>query len=189
MYRFGFEAIAEIVARTLTAASPRYSTIKELDRKVHEFRVTPEILQAIRGGPGVDPKSVPTPASMTAFMLSNIQDVGKSVLLLYYKPMLSDALSSLISSSQLLRPGPNRRPRKPHQGSVCSFVFGNCSGLKAHFTNRRGTASHPASHCFSLLDDMDIHVLCCGMAPLKYSMRIVVLNKIVSGRFCFHRNP
>ena len=82
MYRFGFEGISEIVARTLTAASPRYSTIKELDRKVHEFRVTPETLQAIRGGPGVDPKSVPTPASMIAFMLSNIQDVGKSVPLL-----------------------------------------------------------------------------------------------------------
>ena len=78
MYRFGFEGIAEIIARTLTAASPRYSTIKELDRKIHEFRVSPETLQAIRGGPGVDPKSVPTPASMIAFMLSNIQDVGES---------------------------------------------------------------------------------------------------------------
>jgi hypothetical protein len=84
MYRFGFEAVAEIISRTLTAASPRYSTIKELDRKVHEFRVTPETLQAIRGGPGVDPKSVPTPASMIAFMLSNIQDVGTSFLLRQY---------------------------------------------------------------------------------------------------------
>lgn len=83
MYRFGFEAMAEIVARTLTATPPRYSTIKELDRKVHEFRITPETLQAIRGGPGVDPKSVPTPASMIAFMLSNVKDVGESILLRY----------------------------------------------------------------------------------------------------------
>ncbi|KAH9029148.1 hypothetical protein EDB85DRAFT_1867407 [Lactarius pseudohatsudake] len=75
MFRFGFEGPAEIVARTLTAAPPRYSTIQELDRKVHEFRVTPETLQAIRGGPGVDPRSVPIPASMIAFMLSNTQDV------------------------------------------------------------------------------------------------------------------
>ncbi|KAH9019285.1 hypothetical protein EDB84DRAFT_1589864 [Lactarius hengduanensis] len=75
MFRFGFEGPAEIVARTLTAAPPRYSTIQELDRKVHEFRVAPEALQAIRGGPGVDPRSVPIPASMIAFMLSNTQDV------------------------------------------------------------------------------------------------------------------
>ncbi|KAH9052349.1 fungal-specific transcription factor domain-containing protein [Lactarius vividus] len=75
MFRFGFEGPAEIVARTLTATPPRYSTIQELDRKVHQFRVTPEALQAIRGGPGVDPRSVPIPASMIAFMLSNIQDV------------------------------------------------------------------------------------------------------------------
>jgi hypothetical protein len=89
MYRFGFEAVAEIISRTLTAASPRYSTIKELDRKVHEFRVTPETLQAIRGGPGVDPKSVPTPASMIAFMLSNIQDV---VLLFLHRNFFVQAL-------------------------------------------------------------------------------------------------
>ncbi|KAH8997103.1 fungal-specific transcription factor domain-containing protein [Lactarius hatsudake] len=74
MFRFGFEGLAEIAARTLTASPPRYSTIKELDRKVHEFRVPPETLQAIRGGPGIDPRSVFIPASMTAFLLSNIQD-------------------------------------------------------------------------------------------------------------------
>ena len=169
MYRFGFEGISEIIARTLTAAPPRYSTIKELDRKIHEFRVTPETLQAIRGGPGVDPKSVPTPASMIAFMLSNIQDVGKSVstFTIQSQMMLSDALSSLVPSSQLLCPGSNRRPRKPHQESVCSFVFGNCPGRKAHLTNRRGTTSHPTCPCFSLLDDLDVHVLCCGMPSLK----------------------
>ncbi|KAH9166663.1 hypothetical protein EDB89DRAFT_2246086 [Lactarius sanguifluus] len=74
MFRFGFEGLAEIAARTLTASPPRYSTILELDLKVQEFRVPPETLQAIRGGPGVDPRSVPISASMTAFLLSNIQD-------------------------------------------------------------------------------------------------------------------
>ncbi|KAH9040307.1 hypothetical protein EDB83DRAFT_2318366 [Lactarius deliciosus] len=66
---------AEIVARTLTATPPRYSTIQELDLKVQEFRVPHETIQAMRGGPGVDPRSVPIPASMTAFLLSNIQDI------------------------------------------------------------------------------------------------------------------
>ncbi len=109
MYRFGFEAMAEIIARTLTATPPRYSTIKELDRKVHEFRVIPEVLQAIRGGPGVDPKSVPAPASMIAFMLSNIQDVSKSNVpsTVQRRSVLSDASSPLVPSSQLLRSGPH----------------------------------------------------------------------------------
>ncbi|KAH9017995.1 fungal-specific transcription factor domain-containing protein [Lactarius hengduanensis] len=74
MFRFGFEGLAEIAARTLAASPPRYSTVQELDLKVQEFRVPPETLQAIRGGPGVDPRSVPIPASMAAFLLSNIQD-------------------------------------------------------------------------------------------------------------------
>ncbi|KAH9027072.1 hypothetical protein EDB85DRAFT_1868569, partial [Lactarius pseudohatsudake] len=74
-FRFRFEGPAEIVARTLTATPPRYSTIQELDLKVQEFRVPPETLQAIRGGPGVDPRSVPIHASMTAFLLSNMQDI------------------------------------------------------------------------------------------------------------------
>ncbi|KAH9027076.1 fungal-specific transcription factor domain-containing protein [Lactarius pseudohatsudake] len=74
-FRFRFEGPAEIVARTLTATPPRYSTIQELDLKVQEFRVPPETLQAIRGGPGVDPRSVPIPASMTAFLFSNTRDI------------------------------------------------------------------------------------------------------------------
>ncbi|KAH9040305.1 hypothetical protein EDB83DRAFT_2643255 [Lactarius deliciosus] len=71
MFRFGFEGLAEIAARTLTVSPPRYSTIQELDLKVQEFRVPPETIQAIRGGPGVDPRSVPISASMKAFLLSN----------------------------------------------------------------------------------------------------------------------
>ncbi len=71
--------MAEIVARTPTA-TPRYSAIT--DREVHEFCVTPETLQAMRGGPGVNPRSVPVPASMIKFISSNLQDVGELMLLL-----------------------------------------------------------------------------------------------------------
>ncbi len=105
--------MAEIVARTLTATPPRYSTIKELDRRIREFVFPKEVLEAIRGGPGVDPLSVPLPASMTVFLLDTLQDVRKS-------PFLPDTItlwakrktSSLpISPSQLLCPGSRRRPR------------------------------------------------------------------------------
>ena len=105
--------MAEIIARTLTATPPRYSTIRELDRRISEFSFPPEALEAIRGGPGVDPLSIPLPASMTVFLLSTMQDVSKSsslpdttTLRVKRKP------SSLpVSPSQLLRPGSRRRPR------------------------------------------------------------------------------
>src|SRR6266404_2450879 len=64
---------------------PQYSTIKELDCKVRHFHVTPQKPQAIRGRPGVDPRSVPIPASMIAsLMLLNIQDVVELMLLRCY---------------------------------------------------------------------------------------------------------
>jgi len=78
MFRFSSECVAEIVARTLSATSPRYSAIKELDRKIREFSPSSQALEAIRGGPGVDARSLPLPASMLAFMLSNISDISES---------------------------------------------------------------------------------------------------------------
>lgn len=77
-FRFACDGMAEIIARTLTATPPRYSTIKELDRRIGEFSFPPEALEAIRGGPGVDPHSIPLPASMMVFLLSTMQDVSKS---------------------------------------------------------------------------------------------------------------
>jgi hypothetical protein len=112
-FRFACDGMAEIIARTLTATPPRYSTIRELDRRIGEFSFPPEALEAIRGGPGVDPLSIPLPASMTVFLLSTMQDVSKSsslpdttILRAKRKP------SSLpVSPSQLLCPGSHRRPR------------------------------------------------------------------------------
>lgn len=72
--------MADVVARTLTATSPRYSIIKDLDRKIHEFSVSPETVDLIRGGPGVDPASVPLPISMMAFLVMTIQDTSKLLL-------------------------------------------------------------------------------------------------------------
>jgi hypothetical protein len=74
-FLFAHEVMADIIARTLTATPPRYSIIKELDRKIHEFSVSPETVDLVRGGPGVDPLSVPLPASMMAFLLATLHDV------------------------------------------------------------------------------------------------------------------
>lgn len=77
-FRFARDGMAEIISRTLTATPPRYSTIKELDRRIRELSFPPEALEVIRGGPGADPSSIPLPASMTVFLLSTMQDVSKS---------------------------------------------------------------------------------------------------------------
>lgn len=112
-FRFGCECMAEVVARTLSATSPRYSIIKDLDRKIREFSVSPEALDLIRGGPGVDPLSVPLSASMMAFLLVTLQDISKSLSLLDMIALQAEQknLSVLISSSQFLCPGPRRRSR------------------------------------------------------------------------------
>ncbi|KAI0277477.1 fungal-specific transcription factor domain-containing protein [Russula aff. rugulosa BPL654] len=74
-FRFALDGMAEIIARTLTATPPRYSAIKELDRRIGEFCFPPEALEAIRGGPNVDPLSIPLPTSMLLFLFSTMQDV------------------------------------------------------------------------------------------------------------------
>jgi hypothetical protein len=78
VFRFANEGTAEIIARTLTATPPRYPTIRELDRKIREFPLPLQAVEAMRGGPGVDPRSVPLPASMLSYLLSNVQDVSES---------------------------------------------------------------------------------------------------------------
>jgi hypothetical protein len=109
-FRFANEVTAEVIARTLTATSPRYQTIKELDRKIRDFALSPQILEAIRGGPGVDPRSVPLPASMLSYLLSNIGDISKSTPF-PIRPLLepTKTFSTRIPSSKLLCPSPRRR--------------------------------------------------------------------------------
>jgi len=112
MFRFSNEVVSEIVARTLSATSPRYHTIKELDRKIRGFLLPPQTLDAIRGGPGVDPRSVPLAASMITYMLGAIGDISKSMSFRMSPPLeLSKPCSALIPPSQPLCPSPHRRPR------------------------------------------------------------------------------
>jgi hypothetical protein len=93
-FRFAYDGMAEIIARTLTATSPRYSTIKELDRKVRELQLPPQALEAMCGGPGVDLRSIPLPACMLAHTVANLQNVSELISLFCCKRhlMLSDAL-------------------------------------------------------------------------------------------------
>jgi hypothetical protein len=79
MFRFSNEVVSEIVSRTLAASPPRYHTIKELDRKIRDFLLPPQTVEAIRGGPSADPRSVPLSASMLSYMLGVIGDISESM--------------------------------------------------------------------------------------------------------------
>jgi hypothetical protein len=167
-FRFSNEVTAEVIARTLTATSPRYQTIKELDRKIRDFAPPPQMLEAIRGGPGVDPRSVPLPTSMLTYLLSNIGDISKSTpfpIRLLLEP--SKTFSTRIPSSKLFCPSPHRRSRRSNKKPICSVIFGYCTSGQEYHTKGRGTVSSPACHGLSLLDYMDVYVLCHGMYERK----------------------
>lgn len=129
-FRFAYEGLAEIIARTLTATPLRYSTIKELDRKIHELGFPPQALEALCGGPGVDPRSLPLPTSMLAFLISNLQDIGE-LMFPFGVPAarLRNALSPPFPSSQLLCSGSDRRPRKPIKKPICSVILSDCPSI------------------------------------------------------------
>jgi hypothetical protein len=78
-FRFAYEGLAEVIARTLTATSPRYSTIKELDRKVREMQIPPQALEALCGGPGVDPTFLPLSVFMLASTITSLQNISESI--------------------------------------------------------------------------------------------------------------
>ena len=45
--RFAFECVAEVAARALAAEPPSYAAIMELDRKVREFPVPPDVVAVV----------------------------------------------------------------------------------------------------------------------------------------------
>ena len=75
-FRFAFECVAEISAKTLVANPPRYSDILDLDRKVRDFYIPPDALAQLRGG-YTDMREMPLALSMIYFVLSHTREVSK----------------------------------------------------------------------------------------------------------------
>src|SRR5882762_7106903 len=76
-FRFAMECVAEVAARTLTAETPSYATIMDLDRKVREFPI-PEDASAVAAstGPLQDAQLNPSVAMMRC-VLSHTREVSK----------------------------------------------------------------------------------------------------------------
>ncbi|THH16401.1 hypothetical protein EW146_g4238 [Bondarzewia mesenterica] len=88
-FRFAYECVAEVAARTLTVTPTRYSDILDLDRKIRDFSIPSEALAMLRGEPGTDPRSVPLSASMAHFVLSHTREV---ILLFIHRSFFAQAL-------------------------------------------------------------------------------------------------
>ncbi|KAI0075317.1 hypothetical protein K474DRAFT_1664369 [Panus rudis PR-1116 ss-1] len=75
-FRFALQCVAEVASRTLTAETPSYETIMELDRKVRDFPIPAEaaaLLEDVKGPPDPDDEASVT-ISMVRFVLSHSRE-------------------------------------------------------------------------------------------------------------------
>lgn len=77
--RFALQCVSEVAQRALAAEPPSYATIMELDRKVREFPVPPEVTAIVEGigAPPGDEEPVPLSTDMGRYVLSNCREVGE----------------------------------------------------------------------------------------------------------------
>ncbi|CAL1714453.1 unnamed protein product [Somion occarium] len=90
-FRFAFQCVAEVAARTLTAEAPSYATIMELDRKVREFPIPADasaFLEDIKT-PADPDEEIPLSVSMTRFVLSHSREV---ILLSIHRAFFAQAI-------------------------------------------------------------------------------------------------
>ena len=76
------QCVSEVASRALAAEPPSYATIMELDRKVREFPVPPEVTAIVEGiaTPSEEEESVPLSTDMGRYVLSNCREVGAYLL-------------------------------------------------------------------------------------------------------------
>ena len=81
-HRFAVECVAEVAARTLSAAIPSYATIMELDRKVREFPIpefSAHVASSVAGPvPAIATKGLSTSESMSRFTLAYAREIRES---------------------------------------------------------------------------------------------------------------
>ena len=82
--RFAIQCVAEVAARALAAEPPTYATILELDRKVRDFPIPPEVVAILEDlkAPAEDEEPLPLTTSMERMVLSHCREVGECLCLL-----------------------------------------------------------------------------------------------------------
>ncbi|KAI0085743.1 fungal-specific transcription factor domain-containing protein [Irpex rosettiformis] len=77
--RFALQCVSEVAQRALAAEPPSYAVIMELDRKVREFPVPPEVTAIAEGisTPSEDEEAVPLSTDMGRYVLSNCRELTR----------------------------------------------------------------------------------------------------------------
>ena len=71
------ECVADVAARTLTAESPSYSTIMDLDRKVREFPIPEDASAVAASASPINDVSLSPSMAMMRCVLSHVREVSK----------------------------------------------------------------------------------------------------------------
>lgn len=160
-FRFAMECVADVAARTLTAETPSYATIMELDRKVREFPI-PEDASAVAAStePMNDVHLSPALAMMRC-VLSHTREVGKYRSQCRSLSSYANICNSLaIHSSEFLCPGYHRVSCQPTSKSLRGIIPSCLSRICYNTTNHSGSFCHSAYTVFSILVHVDICILC-----------------------------
>ena len=78
--RFAHQCVAEVASRALAAEPPTYATIMELDRKVREFAVPPDVVPLVEEikAPSDEEEQVPMSISFGRMVMSHFREIGES---------------------------------------------------------------------------------------------------------------
>jgi hypothetical protein len=71
------ECVADVAARTLTAETPSYATIMELDRKVREFPIPEDASAVATSAMPLNDAQLSPSVAMTRCVLSHTREVSK----------------------------------------------------------------------------------------------------------------
>ena len=71
------ECVADVAARTLTAETPSYSTIMDLDRKVREFPIPEEASAVAASASPMNDVALSPSMAMMRCVLSHTREVSK----------------------------------------------------------------------------------------------------------------
>lgn len=77
--RFALQCVAEVASRALAAEPPSYATIMELDRKVREFPVPPDVVPLVEEikAPSDEEDPVSMPISFGRMVMSHFREIGE----------------------------------------------------------------------------------------------------------------
>lgn len=110
--RFALQCVAEVSTRTLAAEPPSYTQIMELDRKVRDFAVPPEVVAIVEDikTPVSDEDPVSLSTSMGRLVMSHCREISEWPRASQCGRLILTVCSPSVHSQELLRASYHRLP-------------------------------------------------------------------------------